>query len=82
MIAVKIETKNDTNGNPRRGFIILSDEGSVLAFADQGYRGELATLDAARDAAGPGTDVQQSVTLAVTPGQYRAYLNDAKIGHV
>jgi hypothetical protein len=34
---IKVNAQNDVNGNPRRGWIHLSDEGRFLGFYDEGY---------------------------------------------
>lgn len=34
---IKVNAQNDTNGNPRRGWIYLSAEGRFLGFYDEGY---------------------------------------------
>lgn len=39
IIAVKISTKHDFNGNPRRGWLIYNDTGAYLGFVDEGYSG-------------------------------------------
>ncbi len=34
---IKVNAQNDVNGNPRRRWIHLSDEGRFLGFYDEGY---------------------------------------------
>ncbi len=34
---IKVNAENDTNGNPRRGWIHLSGEGRFLGFYPEGY---------------------------------------------
>lgn len=34
---IKVNAQNDTNGNPRRGWIHLSAEGRFLGFYPEGY---------------------------------------------
>jgi len=36
---VRVQAKNDSNGNPRRGWIQFSSDGSFLQFIDEGYQG-------------------------------------------
>lgn len=64
-VAVKINAGHDTNGNPRRGWIILDGRtGDMLDFVDEGYRGSSALSRTYPDAV-------ICLELAVTPGQYR-----------
>ena len=42
VMAIKIRTDNDTNGNPRRGWLIYTKEGEFLGFIDEGYGGRKA----------------------------------------
>lgn len=42
MIAIRVKATNDTNGNPRRGWLIVDDAGDTIEFVDEGlpgYRG-------------------------------------------
>jgi len=43
---VRVQAKNDSNGNPRRGWIQFSPSGDFIQFIDEGYlgRGAIATL--------------------------------------
>jgi len=34
-------TKNDTNGNPRRVWVIRDEHGTIVATADEGYEGRI-----------------------------------------
>lgn len=74
MIAVKISTTHDTNGNPRRGWLVYMatedmDTGrsigyDLIAFVDEGYAGNAALTRA----------YPLAVTIAsleVTPREYR-----------
>ena len=36
---IYIATKNDTNGNPRRGWIRIDSEGKALEWIEEGYEG-------------------------------------------
>lgn len=39
-LAVKVNAKNDTSGNPRRGWkVFCTGNGSFLGFVDEGYNG-------------------------------------------
>lgn len=71
MIAIKISTTNDTNGNPRRGWLIYQDASrggsmgfDLIAFVDENYAGNAALTRAYPDA----TEI---TSLQVTPGEYR-----------
>jgi hypothetical protein len=71
VIAVRVKTTNDTNGNPRRGWVIASAEnGETVAFIDEGYAGDRALHVSL---AGWYGEYECTVTgaLQVTPGQYR-----------
>jgi len=43
---VRVAAKNDTNGNPRRGWIQFAEDGNFIQFIDEGYdgRGAIAQL--------------------------------------
>lgn len=43
-VAVKIETKNDVNGNPRRAWLLIDHNGTVALVAPENYRGERGAL--------------------------------------
>lgn len=64
---------NDTNGNPRRAFIVLGDFGRRVF--DEGYKGEQAVPQSIRDANAHGGTW---TNLSITPGQYRALQQDAQ----
>lgn len=50
--AIKIETKDSANGNPRRGWLIYHTDGHLEGFADEGSRGNGALHNAAAKLAG------------------------------
>lgn len=64
-IAIKVNAGHDTNGNPRRGWMITScQKGDVLDFIDEGYRGSsILRREHPRAVEGP--------ELRVTPGEYQ-----------
>jgi hypothetical protein len=68
MIAIKIRTKNDTNGNPRRGWIIVDEEGEVVNFIDEGYAGKGALHTYAHK-----HYIVEGPEIQVGPGEYRAW---------
>lgn len=39
MIAIYLNAGHDTNGNPRRGWVITEDNGDSIDYVDEGYRG-------------------------------------------
>jgi len=39
MLTMKINATNDTNGNPRRGWLCYKNGGEFLGFVDEGYKG-------------------------------------------
>lgn len=49
---IKIETTHDTNGNPRRGWLVYGADGAFLGFADENYRGTGALANVAAVLAG------------------------------
>jgi hypothetical protein len=80
-------TKNDTNGNPRRVFVIRDEAGVIVATADEGYEGRYAARRAL-DALGvdfinatnfvdfrPHPDVIDLGDVDVAPGVYRRMKN-------
>ena len=64
MLAVYIGTKNDTNGNPRRGWILFDSAGTAHGFVDEGYEGH-AALRAHH------VKAEINHRIDVTPGEYR-----------
>ena len=43
MLAIRLRCKNDTNGNPRRVYVIF-DKGRMIDAIDEGYSGRQALL--------------------------------------
>lgn len=72
MFAQRVVTTNDTNGNPRRGWIIYADNGAQLAFVAEGYHGERKL----REVSGLADITEGTVALTITPGQYRKLNRD------
>lgn len=64
--AIKINAGNDSNGNPRRAFLVLSN-GSIIEAIDEGYNGESELHEKY-----PGIYV--SAHLYVTPKEYKDVL--------
>ena len=69
MLAVYVGTKNDRNGNPRRGWIIYAADGQVDDFVEEGYQG----IGALREkyARTPSTSFRK---MEVTSSEYRQLL--------
>lgn len=64
-VAIKINAGHDTNGNPRRGWLIVDAmSGNQIDFVDEGYRGWAGLKH-------DYPDVVEGPELVVTPGEYR-----------
>ena len=61
--AVYVGTKNDVNGNPRRGWLV--DVGNTTVFVNEGYVGRAALKKACPNA------VERFSRIEITPGEYR-----------
>jgi hypothetical protein len=68
MVKFKINAGNNVNGNPRRGWVILSDTGALQVFVDEGYQGSGA-LDERGYREIPG-----EIEIEVKPSVYREML--------
>ncbi len=64
-LAIKVNAGHDTNGNPRRGWVITGcHKGAMEDFVDEGYHGtSILRREHPRAVEGP--------ELRVTPGEYR-----------
>lgn len=93
--AVYIGTTNDTNGNPRRGWLVhdLADRSAPVTWCEEGYCGRTSLDAAAADVLGMSlatwrgvTDVRALVPVTgridVTPGEYRAARKLPRFGAV
>lgn len=69
--AIEIRAVNDSNGNPRRGWIVLDKSGTKLGFVDHAYRGWGALKRAY-------PDVVELYSVDVKPSVYREELRDAE----
>jgi hypothetical protein len=75
--AIKINAKNDANGNPRRGWVVLRTEehgsggsgSEIVDFVVEGYEGT-----GALDRAGYPRRIANCPELLVVPGEYREML--------
>lgn len=63
LTAIYVRTKNDTNGNPRRG-MVTDQDGRTVGFVDEGYEGTPALRRRFPDA------VEVWHALEVTPAAY------------
>lgn len=68
--AVYVRTKNDSNGNPRRGWMVVDQDGRTVGFVDEGYEGTPALRRRFPDA------VEVWHALEVTPAAYRVLLRN------
>ena len=59
---IKINTDNDTSGNPRRGWLQLDNNGQVLSWIEEGYEGRGAIA---------GIDDSESPAIYVKPREYK-----------
>ena len=66
MLAIRIATENDANGNPRRGWFIADDHGDIVDYVDEGYMGTGALAEA-----GYPDSVRTSAKISVKPSVYR-----------
>jgi hypothetical protein len=71
MLAVKINAKNDRNGNPRRGWIIYGEGGDFINFIDEEYGG-ISNLHEKYP------NVPDTNEIMVEPGEYKSFLRRAK----
>ena len=63
---IKINTDNDTNGNPRRGWLQLDEAGQVLKWIEEGYEGRGAIQ---------GINDSESPAIYVKPREYKRLKN-------
>ena len=61
---IKIATTNDTNGNPRRGWLRVTAGGQILGWIEEGYEGRGAIK---------GYDDGESPTIYVQPKEYKRF---------
>lgn len=62
---VRVKTKNDTNGNPRRGWIQFAEDGSLLQFIDEGYQGRGAISELVMNGEA------DTIALTIEPSEYK-----------
>ena len=72
-VAVRIRADNDSNGNPRRGWLVYKtprgeyDGGEYLGFVDEGYKGQSALTRAFPKA-------REVASIPTTPAFYQQFL--------
>jgi hypothetical protein len=71
---VRVVAENDTNGNPRRGWIQLAADGNFIKFIDEGYEGH----GAIRDLLESGE--VESITVNIAPKEYKRFKNLREAG--
>lgn len=62
---VWVNAKNDRNGNPRRGWFVVSDQGGAVAFVNEGYSGSAVLRKAC-----PGVEGTAG-QIMISPGEFR-----------
>jgi hypothetical protein len=72
---LSLNAGNDTNGNPRRLYVLIRD-GHIAGAWNEGYQGWGAVPKALQSLA------QRAITVATTPGQYRSLLRRFKAGDI
>jgi hypothetical protein len=65
-VLIKVNAENDTNGNPRRGWIHLSGEGRFLGFYPEGYDDGGQTLREIRKG-----EAEAYPSINITPKEYK-----------
>ena len=73
MIAIRLRAKNDTNGNPRRCYVVFDNQGNKIGACDEGYRGSDSLFTRY-----PELKTQNIEDFDVTPGEYRRQLSFSK----
>ena len=80
LIGVRIGTKNDVNGNPRRGIIFYHAEtGDAVVWGEENYRGVSGVTDALNERYGDcHTLVMLSTLHEVTVTEFNSWAKDSK----
>ena len=61
---IRVVAQNNASGNPRRGWVLVNDNGNYVAFIDEGYFGSQAIEQFVK------TGEKETITLNITPKQY------------
>ena len=69
---VRVQAKNDANGNPRRGWIQFSPSGDFIQFIDEGYQGRGAISHLIMEGEA------DTIAITIEPSEYRK-LKNAKV---
>ena len=64
---IRIATTNDTNGNPRRGWLRVNTSGQVMGWIEEGYQGRGAIITYFNEGESP--------TIYVKPSEYKRFKN-------
>lgn len=64
---VRVQAKNDTNGNPRRGWIQFAEDGSFLQFIDEGYQGRGAISELVMNGEA------DTIAITIEPSEYNRF---------
>ena len=72
MVCIKLRAKNDSNGNPRRVYVMLDSDGSIVGAAEEGYEGHGAI---ARLPGASGVKYTP-VEFDTTPAEYRRIVRE------
>lgn len=73
---IRLDAGHDTNGNPRRVFVVLDKDSDVLAAVDEGYAGSHALEEWIPGALGSRLRRANYPTFATTGAEYRGLLRD------
>ena len=67
MIYIKVSAPNDRNGNPRRCFVVIDQEGRLVEVIDEGYVGVSAVTKR-------WPNIKQSIQVNVTVNEYKKFI--------
>lgn len=67
MLYVRLSAENDNNGNPRRCYVVMDDEGKAIEVIDEGYEGRSIVT-------GKYPGAQEGPTIHVKVGEYREWI--------
>ncbi len=69
ILFIHLRAQNDTNGNPRRVFVVFNEDGNIIEAIDEGYRGQAAVTKKY-----PG--LPNGGSFITTPAEYRHLLKE------
>lgn len=74
---IQLSAGHDVNGNPRRGYLILSKRGDAIGYTDAGYEGSGALVHVLRlrGETRMGYGLPYSVPVKTTPAELRDWRN-------